>query len=132
MVKQMSNEKAKNEEIGIKAIADALKAGGTLLNIACPNCNYPLIRIDEKIFCKICNQEVYIYRDESELPKEYKQALKQKTKVSSEETEVEKTIKGKIEELRKKLEKTIDTDEIVKLSEAINKLSQTLKKMKEE
>lgn len=128
----MSNEKTMKEEDGIKAIADALKAGGTLLNVACPNCNYPLIKIDEKIYCKICNQEVYIYRDESELPKEYKQALKQKTKVSSEETEVEKTIKGKMEDLRKKLEKSIDTDEIVKLSEAIDKLNQTLKKMKEE
>ncbi|NPE07616.1 MAG: hypothetical protein GNW80_05000 [Asgard group archaeon] len=128
----MSNEKTIKEEDGIKAIAAALKAGGTLLNVACPNCNYPLIKIDEKIYCKICNQEVYIYRDESDLPKEYKQALKQKTKINSEDTEVEKTIKGKIEDLRKKLEKSVDTDEIVKLSEAIDKLSQTLKKMKEE
>ncbi|MBK5112381.1 MAG: hypothetical protein KGD59_12305 [Candidatus Heimdallarchaeota archaeon] len=128
----MSNKKENKEEEGIKAIAAALKAGGTLLNLACPICNSPLIKIDEKIYCKICNQEVYIYRDESELPKEYRQALKQKTKVSSEETEVEKTIKEKIEDLRKKLEKAIDPDEIVKLSEAINNLSQTLKKMKEE
>lgn len=128
----MSNDETKKEEDGIKAIADALKTGGTLLNIACPICNYPLIKEEEKIYCKICNQEVYIYRDESELPKEYKQALKQKAKVSSEETEVEKTIKGKIEDLRKKLEKAVDPDEIGKLSEAIDKLNQTLKRMKEE
>ncbi|NHJ32240.1 MAG: hypothetical protein FK732_05215 [Asgard group archaeon] len=128
----MNNEKVKKEENGIKAIADALKAGGALLNIACPVCNYPLIKIEEKIYCKICNQEVYIYRDESELPKEYKQALKQKTsKTSPEETNVERTIKKKIEDLRKKLEKSIDPDEIVKLSETIDKLNQTLKKMKE-
>ncbi len=128
----MSNDETKKEEDGIKSIADALKAGGALLNVACPICNYPLIKVDEKIYCKICNQEVYIYRDESELPKEYKQALKQKPKISSEETEVEKTIKGKIEDLRKKLEKAVDPDEIGKLSEAIGKLNQTLKRMKEE
>ena len=131
MVKEMSNEDKIKEEEGIKAIADALKAGGALLNVACPICNYPLIKIEEKIYCKICNQEVYIYRDESELPKEYKQALKQKSKDTIDESEVEKTIKAKIEDLRKKLEMAIDPDEIVKLSEAIDKLNQTLKKMTE-
>lgn len=129
----MSKKEANKEEDGIKAIADALKAGGALLNVACPICNYPLIKVDEKIYCKICNQEVYIYRDESELPKEYKHALKQNiTTESVEETEVIKTIRKKIEDLRKKLELAIDPDEIVKISEAIDKLSQTLKKMKEE
>ncbi len=127
----MSHEERKKEEEGIKAIADALKAGGTLLNVACPICNYPLIKIDEKIRCMICNQEVYIYRHESELPKEYKQALKQKTKIHD-DSEVVKTLKVKIEDLRKKLEIATDTDEIIKLSEAIDRLSETLRKMSDD
>ena len=64
--------------------------------------------------------------------KGFKKALKQKAaKVSTKDSDVEKTIKGKIEDLRKKLEKATDPDEIVKLSEALDKLTQTLKKMKE-
>jgi len=58
--------------------------------------------------------------------------VRKKRRKGLQETEVVKTIKGKIEDLRKKLEKAIDPDEIVKLSEAIDKLTQTLKNIKNE
>ncbi|MBN1329534.1 MAG: hypothetical protein JXA54_08685 [Candidatus Heimdallarchaeota archaeon] len=119
-----------NESEGIKAIAEALRAGGTLLNAACPICSYPLIKIEDKIFCKICNNEVIIYKNENELPKEYQQALKINSPKKVEETPMIKTLTNKIETLRKQLEKSTDPDQIIKLSEAIDKLMTALNNAK--
>ena len=122
------NKKEVNNEQGIKAIAEALRAGGTLLHAACPVCDSPLIKIKDKVYCKVCDTEVLIYRDEKDLPKEIQKALKNDTKQTQKETTMTKTINAKIEQLRKKLESTDDPDEIIKISEAIDKLLQTLEK----
>lgn len=122
-----------NNQESIKAIADALKKGGTLLDAACPVCNSPLIKIEGRVFCKVCNKEVIIYKDESQLPPAIQKALKRNAYSDLQgESNVEKTIKGKIESLRKKLEETDNPDEIIKISEAIDKLVSTLKKINEE
>jgi uncharacterized Zn finger protein (UPF0148 family) len=119
---------------GIKAIAAALRAGGTLLNKACPICDSPLIRINEKVYCKVCEKEVIIYQDEKELPAEIRKEIKKKVSpsASEEDSKVEKTLKGKIEKLRVQLEESDDPDEIIKITEAIDKLLSSLKKMRNE
>lgn len=122
----------KANDDGIKAIAEALRAGGTLLSTACPVCDSPLIKIQDKIYCKMCNKEVMIYKDESELPKEVQKALHKNTVSKTPESKMHKTINKKIEALRKKLEEADDPDEIIKLSEAIDKLYATLTKMRNE
>ncbi len=130
----MNKENEKSQDEGIKAIAAALRAGGTLLNKACPVCDSPLIKINDRIYCKVCEKEVIIYKDEKELPAEIRKEIKKKVSldVSEEDSKVEITLKSKIEKLRLQLEESDDTDEIIKLTEAIDKLSSTLKKMKDE
>ena len=129
----MKKEYEKTNDEGIKAIAAALRAGGTLLNKACPVCDSPLIKIKDKIYCKVCEREVIIYQDEKELPAEIRKEIKKKVSlsVSEEDTPMEKTLKDKIEKLRLQLEESDNPDEIIKLTEAIDKLSTTLKKMKD-
>ena len=123
------NNKEINDEKGIKAIAEALRAGGTLLHAACPVCDSPLIKIKDKVYCKVCDTDVLIYRDEKDLPADIQKALKKDTaKSTAKETSMTKTINAKIEQLREKLEITDDPDEIIKISEAIDKLLQTLEK----
>lgn len=125
----MNEKKQKiNDQEGIKLLAEALRSGSTLLNASCPICAYPLIKINDKIFCKICDNEVIIYKDESELPKEYRKTLKPRKEQSV--SPVAKTIASKIETLRIKMEATEDPDEIIKISEAIEKLHVTLQKLK--
>ncbi len=130
----MNKENKKNMDEGIKAIAAALRAGGTLLNKACPICDSPLIRINEKVYCKVCEKEVIIYQDEKELPAEIRKEIKKKVSpsASEEDSKVEKTLKGKIEKLRVQLEESDDPDEIIKITEAIDKLLSSLKKMRNE
>ncbi|KAF5417366.1 MAG: hypothetical protein C5S38_01850 [Candidatus Methanophagaceae archaeon] len=75
-----------------------------------------------------------IYKDESELPKEIQKALHKKSSstTDSNESKVQQTINNKIETLRKRLEEADDPDEIIKLSDAIEKLHATLTKMRDE
>ncbi|NHJ05633.1 MAG: hypothetical protein EAX90_12475 [Candidatus Heimdallarchaeota archaeon] len=123
----------KIDDNGIKAIADALKSGGTLLEAACPICDSPLIKVKGRVFCKTCNREVIIYKDEKQLPLDIQKALKKNAfGVVNEDSAIEKTLKGKVEKLRLQLEKTDDTDEIIKISEAIDKLLSTLRKIDNE
>ena len=43
----------------IKKMADLLRSGHTMLNIACPICNNPVFRKkDGKVLCPTCNREV--------------------------------------------------------------------------
>ena len=125
----MSN-KNNNKDEGIRAIATALRQGGTLLNAACPVCDSPLIKIQDKIYCKVCDKEVLIYKDENELPKEIRKLISQNDKkYSAEETKLIRTLKEKLEKLRKKLENSDDPDEIIKTTEAIDKLISTIQKI---
>jgi len=130
----LNKENKKSNDEGIKAIAAALRAGGTLLNKACPVCDSPLIKINDRIYCKVCEKEVIIYQDEKELPAAIRKEIKKKVSldVSEEDSKIEITLKSKIEKLRLQLEKSDDPDEIIKITEAIDKLSSTLKKMKDE
>lgn len=44
-----------------KKMADLLRSGHTMLNLACPVCNNPLFRNKNKeLFCPICNKRVLI------------------------------------------------------------------------
>jgi uncharacterized Zn finger protein (UPF0148 family) len=45
----------------IKKMADLLRSGYTMLNIACPVCNNPIFQNREKNkFCPTCNREVLV------------------------------------------------------------------------
>jgi uncharacterized Zn finger protein (UPF0148 family) len=45
-------------------MADLLRSGSTMLNIACPVCNNPIFRSkDQNIFCPTCNRKVLIVND---------------------------------------------------------------------
>jgi len=47
-------------------MADLLRSGNTMLNMACPVCNNPIFRNkDGTIFCPTCNRNVLIVNDSS-------------------------------------------------------------------
>ncbi|MFX1394620.1 MAG: Sjogren's syndrome/scleroderma autoantigen 1 family protein [Promethearchaeota archaeon] len=46
-------------------MADLLRSGYTMLNLACPVCNNPLFRNkNNEIFCSICNKRVLIKKND--------------------------------------------------------------------
>ncbi len=49
-----------------KKMAELLRSGYTMLNLACPECNNPLFRNKSKeIFCPICNKKVIIKKNKN-------------------------------------------------------------------
>ena len=49
-----------------KKMADLLRSGYTMLNLACPECNNPLFRNKNKeIFCPVCNKRVLIKKNDT-------------------------------------------------------------------
>ena len=50
----------------IKKMADHLRSGSTMLNLACPVCNNPIFRNkDGNIYCPTCNRKVLIVNDQN-------------------------------------------------------------------
>ena len=49
-----------------KKMAELLRSGHTMLNLACPVCNNPLFRNkDNEILCPICNKRVLVKENDS-------------------------------------------------------------------
>ena len=49
-----------------KKMAELLRSGHTMLNLACPICNNPLFRDkDNEILCPICNKRVLVKKNDS-------------------------------------------------------------------
>jgi len=47
-------------------MAELLRSGHTMLNLACPVCNNPLFRNkDKEVFCPICNKRVLIQKNDN-------------------------------------------------------------------
>ena len=91
-----------------KKMAELLRSGHTMLNLACPVCNNPLFRNkDNEIHCPICNKRVLVKKNES---------IQQKSNTSLEKRMIndEKLIKTnrnsdiKFTSLKKIIEEKID------------------------
>ena len=52
----------------IKRMADALKSGGAMLQDLCPECNSPLFKIKDEVWCMNCNKRVIIVKEGEPAP----------------------------------------------------------------
>jgi len=52
----------------IKRMADVLKAGGAMLQDLCPECNSPLFKIKEEVWCINCNKKVILVKEGEPTP----------------------------------------------------------------
>ena len=104
-----------------KKMAELLRSGHTMLNLACPICNNPLFRNkDNEILCPICNKRVLVKKNENKqqisnksLEKRIKNDEKiKKTKRNSDLKFIylKKIIGEKIEYISQKLKDEIQID----------------------
>lgn len=106
----------------IKRMADLLRRGATLTDMACPNCSAPLFRLqDGTLWCGKDEKQVVIVKEGQEPP-----ASSTKTVMNK----LEATLMGKIQDLQEKIEKTNDVDELGKLTSALTELLSSLEKIK--
>jgi len=110
------------EEQYIRRMADLLRQGQTLTELACPVCASPLFRLKSgELWCARCEKKVIVVKEEAELAKV--------TSALSLET-LEATLMAKIQEIQAKMQHETDVEELQKLGSALSGLLENLEKVR--
>jgi UPF0148 protein len=116
----LSREEA--EEKHIKRMADLLRQGSTLTDLACPACSSPLFKLKSSdLWCAKCEKKVILAK-EGEEP----------TKITSHIVlgNLETTLLTKVQEIQNKMQHTENIKELQKLGTALSELLENLEKIK--
>ena len=101
-------------------MAELLRQGTTLTDIACPACASPLFRLkDQTLWCAKDQKKVVILKQDEELKKS-----------NSKYDKIEQTLLAKAEKLESKIEKTENIDELQKLTITLSEILNTLERIK--
>ncbi len=112
----------KPDNSDIKRMAELLRQGATLTDLACPRCGSPLFRLqDGALWCGKDEQRVLLLKEGEEAPKENKGTLMDK---------LEATLMAKVTELQEKIQRTENVEELTKLTKALSDLLDSLEKTK--
>lgn len=110
------------EEQHIKRMADLLRQGQTLTELACPVCASPLFRLKSgELWCARCEKKVIVVKEEAELTKV--------TSALSLET-LEATLLAKIQEIQEKMLNETNVEELQKLGSTLSGLLENLEKVR--
>ena len=109
-----------SEDQYIKRMADMLRKGSTLTDLACPVCSAPLFRLKSgEILCVKCEKKVIIVK-EGEDPEKIKNTLILEN--------LESTLLTRIQEIQNRLQHEKNMEEIEKLSSTLSTLLESLEK----
>jgi UPF0148 protein len=114
---------SKKDDTSIKRMADLLRQGATLTDLACPACSAPLFRFkDNTLWCEQDQKKVVVVKEDAQ------------TQVASQTNttydKLESTLLAKIQVFENKIEKSEDFEEIQKLSAALSELLSSLEKVR--
>jgi UPF0148 protein len=111
-----------NEEQHIKRMADLLRQGTTLTELACPACASPLFRLKSgDLWCAKCEKKVIMIK-EGEDPTKITGSVVLNT--------LEATLLSKIQKIQNKMEREEDVVELQKLGTALSGLLENLEKIR--
>jgi UPF0148 protein len=113
---------SKTDDTHIKRMADLLRQGATLTDLACPVCSSPLFRLqDGSLWCGKDEKKVV-------LVKEGEESTKATTNAAFDTLEA--TLMTKVQDLQVKIQKTDNIEELGKLTNALSELLNSLEKVK--
>ncbi len=114
---------SKSNDNHIKRMADLLRQGATLTDLACPNCSSPLFRLqDGTLWCGKDEKKVVVVKEGQEAPR---------TAANNPAMDkLEAVLMVKVQDLQVKIEKTDNVEEITKLTNALTELLNSLEKIK--
>ena len=116
----MSQEK--NEEQHIKRMADLLRQGATLTELACPACASPLFRLKSRdLWCAKCQKKVIVVKEGEEPPKITGLIVLNK---------LEATLLAKVQEIENKMQHEENMEELQKLGTVLSGLLENLEKIR--
>jgi UPF0148 protein len=113
----------KTEDKHIKRMADLLRQGATLTDLACPLCSSPLFRLrDGTLWCGKDEKKVILVKEGEEPPKPAVTNAAMDT--------LEATLMKKVQDLQDKIQHAEDPDELTKLTTALSQLLESLERIK--
>ena len=117
----MPPPKERNDE-SVKAMADLLRRGATLTNLACPACASPIFRLKNgDLWCASCKKKVIVVK-EGEEPLQATSSMV----LSS----LEATLLTKIQRIQKQIQEETDIEKLQKLNEILSSLLENLEKLR--
>jgi len=112
----------KSNDDYIKRMADLLRQGATLTDLACPVCFSPLFRLkDGTLWCGKDEKKVVVVKEGEEPPKPANNPTMDT---------LEATLMTKVANLQDRIQKTDDVDELGKLTAALSEMLNSLEKIK--
>ncbi len=118
----MAHREENNEEQTIKRMADLLRQGLTLTELACPACASPLFRLKSgELWCAKCEKKVIVVKDDAEAAKIASVAALEN---------LENTLLAKIQEVQNRMQQETDVDELQKLGATLSGLLESLEKIR--
>lgn len=112
----------KPEEKHIKKMADLLRQGSTLTDLACPACASPLFKLKNgDLWCAKCEKKVIVVK-EGEEPSKITSPMVLDT--------LEATLLQKMQEIQGKIQHAESTEELQKLGSTLSELLENLEKIR--
>jgi UPF0148 protein len=116
----LSREKA--EDKYVKRMADLLRQGSTLTDLACPACSSPLFKLKSgDVWCAKCEKKVIVVK-EGEEPLKITSPIVLDT--------LEATLLEKAQGIQNKIQHTENVEELQKLSSTLSELLENLEKIR--
>ncbi|HJX02692.1 MAG TPA: Sjogren's syndrome/scleroderma autoantigen 1 family protein [Candidatus Bathyarchaeia archaeon] len=116
----MSRERHEDQEI--KRMADLLRQGSTLTDLACPACSSPLFKLKNgDLWCAKCEKKVLVVKDGEE-------ATRMSSTMALES--IETTLLAKVQELQEKIKNTSNAEELQKLGATLSGLLENIEKIR--
>lgn len=107
------------DETHIKRMAELLKSGSMMTNLACPVCASPLFRLKNgELWCEKCQKKVVVVKEGEE------QKLARATALNS----LEATLAAKIQEIQEKMTNEQDPEKLQKLGNTLTGLLENLER----
>jgi UPF0148 protein len=102
-------------------MADLLRRGATLTSMSCPSCSSPIFRLkDGDLRCAQCEKKVIVVNNE------YSEEHNSITTLKN----LENVLLNKIKEIKLKIEKSKDLEELEKLNQSVSYILINLEKIK--
>jgi len=106
----------------IRSMADLLRSGATLTDLACPACSSPLIRLkNENLWCAQCQKKVVVVKEDEQ--------IEETQRLTSLDT-IESTLVAKIGEINKRIRQEDDIDELQRLNAVMATLLENLERVR--
>ena len=114
----MSRTQSENEDV--KRMADLLKQGSTLTELACPACASPLFRLrNGDLWCAKCEKKVIVVKEDEDAERITRSITLEK---------LETTLLAKVQEIQDRMQHTDNAEELQKLGTTLSGLLENIER----